>query len=289
MSRRLMGVTVVVLALTVAAACLAAPSPIKWGNSLDKGLATAKTSSKVVLADFATSWCGWCKKLDSDVYPNAKVTKIIDDHFVPVKLDGDKEKALDTKYKVTGYPTIVILDGDGAVLKKIVGYMPVDAFLAELKDALDLQKLAGQEADLQKQLSTADAAGKAKIDATTAYIEMRLGHTKKAAALVKEAKAGGVDTPELALTSAMVLPAGAGRTAALTTWLQNNPTGTLRPEALYELGMSQAEQQKWDDSVASLDKSAAAQDAGVWGVRSATIAGIIRERYLKPDEQCTSG
>ncbi len=57
----------------------------------------------------------------------------LNDHYVPVKIDLDSEKDLAGKYQITGIPAILFLDSQGALLKRINGYVPVDNLLATLK------------------------------------------------------------------------------------------------------------------------------------------------------------
>jgi thioredoxin-related protein len=89
---------------------------------------------KVAMLDFYTDWCGWCKKLDEDVYPNPRVQKAMKPFdFRRVNAEGsDADRALAKKYSVDGYPTIVFVDSTGAVVHRIVGYLPPADFEKEL-------------------------------------------------------------------------------------------------------------------------------------------------------------
>lgn len=102
-----------------------------------KALAQAKKDEKLVMLDFTTSWCGWCKKLNADTFSQAKVQKYLMDKAISIKVDGDREKDLVRKYKVRGYPTLVFVDADGEEVGRIVGYRPPDLFLQTAKQELD--------------------------------------------------------------------------------------------------------------------------------------------------------
>ena len=52
-------------------------SQLTWQTSLAAGSAQAKEQHKYVLADVYTNWCGWCKKLDKDVFTNPKVVSYL--------------------------------------------------------------------------------------------------------------------------------------------------------------------------------------------------------------------
>lgn len=136
MKPRLASVVLATL-LTVAAASAARADDITWSKDLTAAQTTARQSNKLMMIDMYTDWCGWCKKLDQDVYPQATVVQAAA-QFVPVKLDAEKDKdgaALAKKFKVTGFPTILFVDGSGAIIDRVVGYQPAADFVTSLKKA----------------------------------------------------------------------------------------------------------------------------------------------------------
>jgi thioredoxin-related protein len=108
----------------------ASADQIAWAKNYDDALSAAKSANKLIMVDFYTDWCGWCKKLDADVYPNPKVIQAVS-QVIPVKVNAEKEGVeLAKKYAVSGYPTILFLNTDGAVEGVIGGYVPADGFVA---------------------------------------------------------------------------------------------------------------------------------------------------------------
>jgi len=116
-------------------AAKAVEGPIVWVNNLTDGLKLAKSSKKPVMVDFFATWCGWCKKLDKDVYTDKDVIALSKE-FVCVKSDTDKYGKDASQYGVQGLPTIVFLNADGTVIDKMVGYSPAADFAAEMKKVL---------------------------------------------------------------------------------------------------------------------------------------------------------
>jgi len=108
---------------------------IEWIYSLDKGLEIAKTENKPIMIDFYTDWCGWCKKLDSDTYSDLGIQELAKS-FVCVKLDGDKNRELTSKYGVRGFPTITFLNSEGKEINKNVGYATVSALSAIMESII---------------------------------------------------------------------------------------------------------------------------------------------------------
>jgi thiol:disulfide interchange protein len=106
-----------------------ASSPSQLGNP-----AAPSASGKIVMLDFYTDWCGYCKKMDAEVYPDTAVQAAMK----PFELrkvnaeQGDANKALAAKYNIQGFPTIVFVDSKGVEIHRIVGYEPAGQFATEL-------------------------------------------------------------------------------------------------------------------------------------------------------------
>jgi len=136
---------------------------IQW-VSYDVGLEQAADENKHVFIDFTAKWCGYCKKMDRETFSRADVIDLINDNFVPVKVNGDSQKELDIDgYKITeaglakqefgvrGYPTFWFLKSDGTKLGAVTGYKPAAQmieFLTFVKDEkYDTTKVDTPEAE----------------------------------------------------------------------------------------------------------------------------------------------
>lgn len=108
-------------------------TPFVWSHDLEAMIAEAKSSGRKVMIDFETTWCGPCHTMDQWVWTDAEVAGLLNTGFVGVKLDGDIEKALVKRFDVKGYPTMVVVDGLGAVVKQAVGYKSSAEMVAWLK------------------------------------------------------------------------------------------------------------------------------------------------------------
>ena len=62
------------------------------------------------------------------------VYTLLNDHFIPIKINLDSEKQLARKYRVVGIPALLFLGDQGRVLKRINGYVPADSLIKTLKD-----------------------------------------------------------------------------------------------------------------------------------------------------------
>ena len=94
-------------------------------SSLTESIADAKENNKKVFIDISTSWCGYCKKMKSKTYTNKDVGDVMNEAYVNITIDAEKGEGptIAKKYGVNAYPTQVILDGDGNLVAKNVGYL----------------------------------------------------------------------------------------------------------------------------------------------------------------------
>ena len=132
-----------VVAFIVTAA--AAESKAGWLTDMKEAKARAKSDQKLILVDFTGSdWCGWCIKLDREVFSKPEFKEYAEKNLVLLEVDFPRRKEqsatqkahnmeLAEQYGVQGFPTIIVLNGDGKKVGEL-GYMPggPSAFLAEL-------------------------------------------------------------------------------------------------------------------------------------------------------------
>lgn len=112
---------------------------LSW-KSFDEGIALAKSQNKKMLIDVYTDWCVWCKKMDKEVYTDAKVKEILNTKFVLVKLNAESDKQLtyrgnklsETEFAqaigATGYPTTAFFGSDGKPITLLPGYVEGNRF-----------------------------------------------------------------------------------------------------------------------------------------------------------------
>jgi protein disulfide-isomerase len=122
-----------------------AAEELNWQTDLPKAQAQAKKEGKLVMMDFTGSdWCGWCIKLHKEVFSQPEFADYAKKNLVLVQVDFPRAKpqsgelksanqALQEKYKIEGYPTIIVLNGEGKKVGEL-GYQPggPKAFIASL-------------------------------------------------------------------------------------------------------------------------------------------------------------
>ena len=118
-----------------------------WLHDWTKAQEEAKANHKLLFLNFTGSdWCGWCIKLDKDIFSQPKFKDFAHDNLVLVELDFPRRKSQPTEerkqnmqlaqqYDVLGFPTIVVLNSNGQKLWEFNGYFPggPEAFIAQLQ------------------------------------------------------------------------------------------------------------------------------------------------------------
>jgi len=95
--------------------------PVKWHEWGEEAFARAKAEDKPVLLDIGAVWCHWCHVMDRESYENPETAKIINEHFVAVKVDRDERPDVDTRYQAAvsavsgqgGWPLTAFLTPEG--------------------------------------------------------------------------------------------------------------------------------------------------------------------------------
>ncbi|OGV69840.1 MAG: hypothetical protein A3K19_28985 [Lentisphaerae bacterium RIFOXYB12_FULL_65_16] len=133
-----------------------------WLDDYEKAQANAKETGRPILVNFSGSdWCGWCIKLDKEVFAQAEFKTYAKDNLVLFNADFPRRTKLSEKVTrqneklaeelgVEGFPTVLLVEGDGAVIAR-TGYQPggAKAYIEHLMSLL---------ARRQKRVTSAAAA-----------------------------------------------------------------------------------------------------------------------------------
>lgn len=153
-------------------------------GSWDEALAKAKTEKKVIFVDAFASWCGPCKRMAREVFPQQKVGEFFNANFINLKIDMEKEEnaTFAGKYPVGSYPTLMFIDENGKVVHREIGAKEPDALLEVARKALGKND---KSADYEKQYAEGkrdpqflldyvralNSAGKSSLKITNEYLK----------------------------------------------------------------------------------------------------------------------
>ena len=106
---------------------------INW-RSYEEGLVVSKSEKKKVFLHFYADWCVFCGKMAKETFQNPAVVSYLDNHFIPVRVDTDKDPATAMKYGVQGLPSTWFLTEMGEAIGTVPGFIPPEPLLAMLKE-----------------------------------------------------------------------------------------------------------------------------------------------------------
>jgi hypothetical protein len=95
----------------------AAHQPVNWREWGEQAFAQAREQDKPILLDIGAVWCHWCHVMDRESYENPEVARLINEHYVAVKVDRDERPDIDSRYQTA----VSALSGQGG--------WPLTAFL----------------------------------------------------------------------------------------------------------------------------------------------------------------
>lgn len=94
-------------------------------NSLTTALSIAKTEDKYIFIDAYAVWCGPCKQLENTTFKDSLAAIFFNRKFVNVSLDMERGEGIihAAKWAVNEFPTLLILDYNGKIILRSVGYL----------------------------------------------------------------------------------------------------------------------------------------------------------------------
>jgi thioredoxin-related protein len=213
-----------------------------WHKSVASAQKVAKEKNQLILIDMYAQWCGWCKRFEQEVFPAAAFQTATKD-IVLLRLDTE-DRAEGTKYAqkyaVTSLPTFVLVEPDMTIAGLIRGYSPADQFAKHLKD------VRTQHAAFQMRVRNEPKIAKdyvARLQLAKDFIG-RSAYSQAEPRLKKLTAEKGV--PE-----------------------------SLRDEAYYQLAMSSALQNKYDEAMKYIRALTALSRLGESVERAKLLAGQI--------------
>jgi len=98
---------------------------IKWRTWGDGAFAEARDQGKPVLLAISAVWCHWCHVMDETSYSIPEIIEIINDRYIPVRVDNDERPDVNRRYNMGGWPSTVFLTPEGEIIHGAT-YVPPD-------------------------------------------------------------------------------------------------------------------------------------------------------------------
>lgn len=118
---------------------------IAWRPWSEKAFQEAQVADKPVLLAISAVWCHWCHVMDETSYSDPEVIRLINERYVPIRVDNDERPDVNRRYNMGGWPTTAFLTPDGEIVHGGT-YVPPDAMRTNLAQVADLW--SAQRSDL---------------------------------------------------------------------------------------------------------------------------------------------
>jgi thioredoxin-related protein len=211
-----------------------------WLKSLAAAQKQAKDTNRLIFVDMFADWCGWCHRMEQEVFPSQAFQNATDG-FVLLRLnteDGADGSKLAQKYQVTSLPTFLVLAPDMTVAGIIKGYAPPNDFVQSLKETQSNYTAFNQ-----------------RLKAEPTYAK----DYQKRLDLARE------------LTQRFALAQSEERLKKLTS--ENGVPVPIRDQAYYELAVSLIMQRRFDDAINTVKSFSRVENKGEAYERSRLLMG----------------
>jgi len=105
---------------------------IQW-HSFESGMARGKFEKKTVLVNFYADWCAFCKQMDQTTFKDPAVISYLNENFIAVKVNTDREQQTAAMFRVSALPDIWFLSRKGEPIGHRRGFVPAETLLTILK------------------------------------------------------------------------------------------------------------------------------------------------------------
>jgi uncharacterized protein YyaL (SSP411 family) len=97
-------------------AFLLTETKVSWLAWSEESFIKAKELDKPILLGISAVWCHWCHVMDQTTYSDSEVARIIEEKFVPIRVDRDQRPDIDKRYNMGGWPSTAFLTPEGEIL-----------------------------------------------------------------------------------------------------------------------------------------------------------------------------
>lgn len=226
-------------------ALLLATQPLSarpWLKSVAAAQKEARAKNQLIFVDLFAEWCGWCHRMEQEVFPSEKFQKVTSD-MILLRVDTEDQgegSRMSRDFSVSSLPTFLVLTPDMLVAGMIQGYAPSAQFTERLTLVRQQYETFRQKV---KQTSSKPSDWNNRIEVASEYNVRR-----------------GFGQAEGQLTKLLT---------------EKNVPVDVRDQAYYQLAVSQFSQKKYDASVKTLQKFSTVQSKGPSFEQSRLLLGQI--------------
>jgi len=136
-----------------------AADKIEWRADYDTARKEAIEKNLPLFLDFGTEDCVHCRRMHQTVFRETVVIKLLNERFIPLKVDANREPRLTQTLRIQAYPTMILASNDGKILAWVEGYIETNRLLEHLQRSANIQTPDWMGRDYQeaaKAINTSD-------------------------------------------------------------------------------------------------------------------------------------
>jgi thiol-disulfide isomerase/thioredoxin len=137
---------------------------VMWYPSYQDGMKAAKANKRPALIKFGASWCGWCRKMDQEVFAQPPIATELG-KFVCIKVDTEKDQGLALAYAVRSLPRVLVINTHDEIVGDWLGFRDADEFLALILDIQQYTHTAMGTTPVPKNIPTSSRTAQAQAQA----------------------------------------------------------------------------------------------------------------------------
>jgi len=122
---------------SIHASSISNSNSVQWRDFTEAAFAEAKRDGKLLILDLEAVWCHWCHVMEEKTYSNPAVIKILNEHYIALKVDQNNRPDLARRYQDFGWPATIFFNAEGTELVKRAGYIPPEAMARLLQAVVD--------------------------------------------------------------------------------------------------------------------------------------------------------
>ena len=146
------GVLCILLAISLPPSVGMSQQPIHWKPTLESAQHLAGQTNRLVLIQFWAPWCVVCRRMEMEMLSQPAVVSVLNEKYVPVKINADNFPATARRYGITALPTTIITTPDGQL---------VDTLRGRLDMALYVERVSRVAADAERRKAAINAQASA--------------------------------------------------------------------------------------------------------------------------------
>lgn len=112
---------------------------INWRPWGEGAFEEAQREDKLILLSISAVWCHWCHVMDEESYSTKKIINLLNQDFIPIRVDNDRHPDVNRRYNLGGWPTTAVLTPEGDLLQGGT-YIPPDDLYTFLQEIHKLYK-----------------------------------------------------------------------------------------------------------------------------------------------------